>query len=140
MKNFQPPWRPGVCTNPGGAPKGKRISTWMMELGQMRPDEWAKLEPTLPANGLIALARIRRALAEEGDRAAEILLDRTEGSVTQVHEVHPGAGMSPEEIDAKWANRASRAAGLDAAGIPQALPAPEPPAAGAAGPESQTPS
>lgn len=77
------PFPKGVCPNPGGQPKGKRISTWMAELGEMAPSEWPKIEKTLPANGLIALARIKAAMGKGGEKSTEIIQDRTEGKVVQ---------------------------------------------------------
>ena len=57
---------------------GKRISTWLVELGQLSelPDP-----DTLPINGRIALARIEDAMGARGERATEIILDRTEGKL-----------------------------------------------------------
>ena len=103
------PFPKGVSGNPGGAPKGKRISTWMVELGQMEvlPDPH-----TLPVNGRIALARIQKAMLLSGDRAVEILLDRTEGSVKQVHELRDKRRpMSAEDIEARWGHRQDRPKG-----------------------------
>lgn len=68
-------FKKGGHGNPGGSPKGKRISTWMVELGQMGelPDP-----DTLPVNGRIAHARLKAAMGEDGERSTEIVLDRTE--------------------------------------------------------------
>lgn len=76
-------FRPGVCPNPGGQPKGRRISTWLLELGSMTPAQLAKAAPSLPANGQIAVALITAAMGKGGERATEIILDRTEGKVVQ---------------------------------------------------------
>jgi hypothetical protein len=78
-------WKPGQSGNPGGAPKGKRISTWMLELGEMTEYQLKKLGP-LPMNGRIALARIRAAANERskfGNGATDTILERTEGKVAQ---------------------------------------------------------
>ena len=77
-------FKPGQSGNPAGAAKGKRISTWMLELGQMDklPDPG-----TLPINGQIALARVRASLRDDesyANGATEIILDRTEGPLKQV--------------------------------------------------------
>ncbi|MDE2107008.1 MAG: hypothetical protein KGL39_57910 [Patescibacteria group bacterium] len=74
----------GVAANPGGVPKGKRISTYMAEYGEMDPADWPDEKDAskkLSANARIALARLRRAAREEGIRDAELILDRTEGAV-----------------------------------------------------------
>jgi hypothetical protein len=79
------PWPKGVSGNPGGAPKGKRISTWMAELGELTENQLKKLGP-LPMNGRIALARIRAAANERskfGNGATDTILERTEGKVPQ---------------------------------------------------------
>lgn len=76
-------WKPGVCPNPGGQPKGKRVSTWMAELGEMTPAQLAKVSPSLPVNGKIALARIQSAMGRGGEKSTEMILDRTEGKVVQ---------------------------------------------------------
>jgi hypothetical protein len=77
---------PGVSGNPGGAPKGKRISTWMAELGDKDPKDWPKEKGKLPANARIAMARILKSMGEEGERSTEIILDRVEGPMKQIVE------------------------------------------------------
>lgn len=70
-------FKPGVSPNPGGAPKGKRISTWMAELGDMNPARWP--DPSeLPANGLIAMERLKAAMTDEGCRDTQLIADMTE--------------------------------------------------------------
>lgn len=133
----RPAWeKGGPSPNPGGAPKGKRISTWMAELGQEDPADWERLVKNAgnPGNGLIALARLKRAMAEEGgEQSANIVLDRTEGSVKQVHEIVPGAGMDPNDIDKKWSKRQDALQGpQQPGGAPLTLPAPESPQDGPA--------
>lgn len=79
-------FKPGVSGNPGGVPKGKRISTWMAELGEMSEAELRKIARKLPVNGKIALARMRAAMnpgSKQGNGATEMILDRTEGKVAQ---------------------------------------------------------
>ena len=55
---------PFAAGNPGGsAPKGKRISTWMAEFGEVPPEKWPSVKKkNLPANARIALVRLRKAL------------------------------------------------------------------------------
>lgn len=80
------PWQPGQSGNPGGAPKGKRISTWMAEFGEMSEAQLRKInKSTLPMNGKIALGRLRAAASNRKDAnaATETILERTEGKVTQ---------------------------------------------------------
>ncbi len=70
--------------NPGGsAPKGKRISTYMAQYGDLPPSKWptAKQLEKLPANASIALARLKKARRYDGIRDTELILDRTEGAV-----------------------------------------------------------
>ena len=63
------PIQPGQVLNPGGAPKGKRISTWMAEFGEKPASDWpevgSKQFEKLPGNAQIALRRLRAANAEE---------------------------------------------------------------------------
>lgn len=63
------PYPKGVSGNPGGVPKGKRISTWMAEFGEMEdkdlPVVGSKKWEKLPKNARIALRRLRAADAEE---------------------------------------------------------------------------
>ncbi len=75
---------PGQSGNPGGAPRGKRISTWMAEFGEVPPSRWPnkKQLEKMPANASIALARVRRAATANGLRDTELVLNRTEGAVT----------------------------------------------------------
>lgn len=81
-------FKPGQSGNPGGAPRGKRISTWMAEFGEMSEAQIEKLDRAkLPQNALIALARIKAAKAEAGTRDADCIMDRTEGKVAQPMEL-----------------------------------------------------
>ena len=74
-------FKPGQSGNPGGVAGGKKVSTWLIELGQLAelPDADA-----LPVNGRIALARINDALQPGGDRSTALILDRTEGKLTDI--------------------------------------------------------
>ena len=87
-------WKPGVSANPGGAPKGKRISTWLAEFGQQdlsAQDIDQMLErPGLVLNARIALAQLKRAArVEDGLPAAMWAADRVEGGVDRtVHLTH----------------------------------------------------
>jgi hypothetical protein len=78
-------FKPGQSGNKGGSPAGKRISTWMVELGQLSVDELVKTMPGLPVNGQIAASRIMAAIngGKDANGATDIVLDRTEGKVTQ---------------------------------------------------------
>lgn len=85
LRNPDGTFPPGVSGNPGGRPKGKSISHWMTEFGEMTPTEFAKVRiKQLPMNGQIALARMRAAMqVRGGERSTEIVQDRTEGKVSQ---------------------------------------------------------
>lgn len=87
-------FKPGQSGNPGGVAGGKKVSTWLIELGQLAelPDA-----DTLPINGRIALARINDALQPGGDRSTALILDRTEGKLTDIKPLPPAAPeISPE--------------------------------------------
>ena len=83
-RGLRPPWPKGVVVNPGGAPKGKRISTWLAELGDKKefPDE-----KKLTINGRIALKLLRIGLNSDKDSASvsadELTMNRTEGLLQQ---------------------------------------------------------
>ena len=87
-------WKPGICPNPGGAPKGKRISTWLAEYGDMDlsddeiRDKLAR--PGLTRNARAALAQLLRAGDPvDGLPAAAWAADRVEGGVDRtVHLTH----------------------------------------------------
>ncbi len=71
-------FKPG---NPGGsAPKGKRVSTWMAELGEVDPADWPK-KKKISANERIARARVIAAMTKQGLRDTELILNRTEGAI-----------------------------------------------------------
>ena len=100
-------WVPGVSGNPGGQPRGKRISTWLAEFGDMPNEDWpAKGTPAykrLPGNARIALAQLRKAARDIGDDAVDVdaklesvglaaaawAADRVEGGIDRtVHLTH----------------------------------------------------
>lgn len=87
-------WPKGVVQNPGGAPKGKRITTWLAEFGDQDltlAQIDAKLaRPGLTLNARTALKQLRRASYEEdGLPAAAWAADRVEGGVDRtVHLTH----------------------------------------------------
>lgn len=70
-------FKPGKSGNPQGSAKGKRISTWMVELGSMNPCRWP--DPSeLPANALIAIERLKAAMTDEGCRDTQLIAEMTE--------------------------------------------------------------
>ncbi len=101
-------WRPGTSQNPGGAPKGTRISKWLAIYGDMDPKDWPEEGASgLPANARIALAQLRRAMDQlDGLPAAVWAADRVEGGVDRtVHLTHKQEPtMSPEQVAAELRN------------------------------------
>lgn len=85
-------WPKGISQNPGGAPKGKRITTWLAEFGEMTRAEWPTAEQLqkMPANASIAIAQLLRAQdPTDGLPAAAWAADRVEGGVDRtVHLTH----------------------------------------------------
>ena len=87
-------WPKGVSQNPGGAPRGKRITTWLAEFGEIPSKLWpVKDSPewdALPGNAQIALSQLRRGMdQEDGLPAAMWAADRVEGGVDRtVHLTH----------------------------------------------------
>ena len=80
-------FKPGVSGNPAGSAKGKRISTWMLELLNTPESEWPKGKNVMPG-AKIAMARIKRSQTRAfGEASTNILLDRTEGSVQKTADV-----------------------------------------------------
>jgi hypothetical protein len=97
-------WKPGQSGNPGGAPKGKRLSTWLAEFGQedltLEQIDRKLAAPGLPLNARMALKQIRRAAYEDdGLPAAMWAADRVEGGIDRtVHLTHKQEPtMSPDE-------------------------------------------
>jgi hypothetical protein len=65
LANLKPLAPGGASLNPGGAPKGKRIGTWMAEFGEAEASSWPvpgdEDFEELPGNAQIALRRLRSA-------------------------------------------------------------------------------
>lgn len=63
------PFNPGESGNPGGMAKGKKVSTWMTEFGEMGEENWPSEGSgpykALPGNARIALARLRCAVERD---------------------------------------------------------------------------
>lgn len=117
-------FKPG---NPGGsAPKGKRISTWMAEFGDMPPEKWPNPK-TLSANGRIALARVREAMAKQGLRATELILNRTEGALEQAPSLPMLQGIAAAILALKAAGVTLRKEPIDVTPEPQPLKDNQPP-------------
>lgn len=77
-------WPKGFCPNPGGQPKGKRVSTRIMEMMGMPISELDKVlaDKTRDARDHLAARAIKRALRDEdGHSDLREVLDRTEGPV-----------------------------------------------------------
>lgn len=68
------PFQKGQIANPQGLAKGKRMSTWMIQLSEL--DELPRPE-TLTVMGRIALKCLEKAL-EGGSREAEFIAELTE--------------------------------------------------------------
>ncbi len=85
-----PRWKPGESGNPGGQARGKKVSTWLAEFGQMDPSDLPDPKSgKLPINARIALARLRKACTDEGLADAAWATDRVEGGVDRtVHLTH----------------------------------------------------
>ncbi|MFI5350905.1 MAG: hypothetical protein ACHQ2Z_15265 [Elusimicrobiota bacterium] len=83
----------------------------------MPPSKWPskKQLEEMPANASIALARLRRALVENGgERSTEIVIDRTEGAVT----AEPSTPMLSQIAAAIFA---LKAAGVQLRPVPTAI-------------------
>ena len=87
-------FKKGNSGYPDGRPKGKKLSTWILELGAMdeMPDE-----DTLPAFGRIARTHILAAQEAKGIRAAEWIANLTEKKPEEVHYHFPDT-MRAESI------------------------------------------
>lgn len=96
----------------------------MMEFGQMDPSDWPKSTDKLPANARIALTRLKRAMDEnagaEGERSAEIILDRTEGKVDQTLNLR----RAEAPLSLPEAAEIVRRAGIEGEVVPPGLDAP----------------
>lgn len=79
-------WVKGVSPNPGGAPRGKRISTRMMEMMELPADALDKIlsDKTRDIRDHLAARALKRALREdEGNADLGTVLERTEGKAEQ---------------------------------------------------------
>ncbi len=113
-------FKPG---NPGGSsPRGKRISTWMAEFGEMPPEKWpSPKKKSLPANARIAIVRLRKALD-----ADKLGLANAEYVEPRVRREEDEAGMSVPMLQAiAAAIFALKAAGVDVRRAPLAADAVE---------------
>jgi hypothetical protein len=97
--------------------RGKKISTWMVELGQSPKSLTQEQVDKLPYNGKVAWARLKRAAkldaGSEGERSAEILLDRTEGGVDKKTTLTIRGDVASLPIETQKELAASFSANLD---------------------------
>lgn len=91
LGNLRPLVAGGPSLNPGGAPRGKRIATWMSEYGQSPVSDWPVVGSAafdkLPGNARIALRRLRAADQEE-----ELGLANSKYVEPTAQEAGPGLG------------------------------------------------
>lgn len=97
-KNLRP-WKKGdPSPNPGGAPKGKRVSTWLAEIGDS-----TEMPDDITFNARIAKSMICIALESDKDSssvaAANLIIERTEGKLDSTLHLKGDvlAGMSEEQ-------------------------------------------
>ena len=118
-------WKKGVSANPGGMPRGKKVSTRMAEmmtwtraeLEALRNDDEAEVRDHLAARALL------RAMKQDDANAdMNTVLDRTEGKVVQ--ELNVRAGVAPTLTDEQLAGIA--AGTLDPASLVDLGPRVEP--------------
>jgi hypothetical protein len=84
--NLRPPWKKGQSGNPGGRPKGSISKFYKMILEEIdKPTKKQMAE-------IVARAQVK--LAMKNPSFANIVLDRTEGSVVQQHEVNVLDGLA----------------------------------------------
>ncbi len=87
LANLKPPWQPGESGCPGRKTAGAYISEWINQLtGRTREHvETVYTDETADMAKRIAAARVLRAmrLDAEGDRATELVCDRTAGRPVQ---------------------------------------------------------
>jgi len=135
-------WQPGVSPNPGGAPRGVRLTTLMARALDMSAEELDIIvaDRKRPEKERAA-ARWALQIGAGEDRARDAALDRLEGAVTQRTVIIPGQGAAALDAGAK--ERLARAwLANQAAGVKRAVVRAERaelvgPAAGpAAGPEA----
>ena len=93
-------WPKGVSANPGGVPKGKRVSTRMAEMMSWTRAELEalKADDTAEARDHLAARAILRAMKNDDANAdMNTLLDRTEGKVAQDFNVRAAPTITPEQ-------------------------------------------
>ena len=87
LANLKPPWQPGESGSPGRKSAGAYISEWINELAIRTREHVDAVLADESANVAkrIAAARVLRAmrLDAEGDRATELVCDRTAGRPVQ---------------------------------------------------------
>ena len=87
LANLKPPWQPGESGSPGRKTAGAYISEWINQLsGRTREQvEAVFADESAEMAKRIAAARLLRAmrLDAEGDRATELVCDRTAGRPVQ---------------------------------------------------------
>ena len=118
LANLAPQFKPGQSGNPGGAPRGKKLSTCLRDMMDLTPEELFKktVDNKLTIREQIAakwaVKMLGRDLMEPVDmRAIETALDRLEGSVAQTLNVKNPAdrsGKSDAELSAimaRWQTR-----------------------------------
>ncbi len=122
------PFPPG--NQGGGAPRGKRISTWMAEFGEVPPEKWpSPKKKNLPANARIALVRLRKALDADklGLANAEYVEPRVRRPEDEEPLTVPMLSMIASAILALKASGVELRRPLEAQAIaPITLPAPRP--------------
>ncbi len=101
-------WQKGVSANPGGVPRGKRISTRAMEMMTWKRADLEALcqDPDAEARDHIAAKMLLRAMKNDDANAdTNTVLDRTEGKVAQ--ELNVRAGVAPTLTDEQLAGIAA---------------------------------
>jgi hypothetical protein len=96
-----PPWKPGQSGNPGGRPKGSLSKYYKLILAEIDPKTKKELAEK------IARAHIEASM--DNSSFANIVLDRTEGSVVQQTLVGELVNL-PQEIEEGRKHAAKRAA------------------------------
>ncbi len=94
-------WAKGMSANPGGVPRGARVSTRMAEMmSWTRAEvEALKADDTAEVRDHLAARAILRAMKNDDANAdMNTLLDRTEGKVAQDFNVRATPTMTPEQV------------------------------------------
>lgn len=114
------PFSPGVSGNPGGRPKGKRLSDWLREYGEAVADSSSC--PKCKGKGMYALCTHDPEAETNDQRIAAVIVaecklgnkdlipfyaDRTEGKVKEILQLQKGARlpMTDEELAARLKNK-----------------------------------